>query len=135
MEGRREIRVDQLSEPFSHYTDAVRYRDLLFISGCVPLDSHGNLVGTEAAPQARQVLENMRRILQSVGSGFQDVLKVTVYLTDIDDREKINAVRKEFFGETRPASTLVEVSRLVIADIRVEMDAIASVTDQQVEHD
>ena len=124
---RSEIRVDDLSEPFSHYTDAVRYGDLLFISGCAPLDRDGNLVGTDAASQARQVLQNMSSVLQAAGAGFKDVLKVTVYLTDINDRERINEVRAQFFGDTRPASTLVQVSRLVVPGMSVEIEAVAAV--------
>jgi 2-iminobutanoate/2-iminopropanoate deaminase len=56
------------------------------------------------------------------------VAKVTVYLTDIDDRPRINPVRREFFGETRPASTLVEVSRLAIPGAKVEIEAVAVVS-------
>jgi 2-iminobutanoate/2-iminopropanoate deaminase len=75
--------------------------------------------------QARQVFANLEAVLQAAGAGFADVAKVTVYLTDIDDRPRINPVRQEVFGEVRPASTLVEVSRLAVAGARVEIDAIA----------
>src|ERR1700761_575201 len=113
--GREEIRAGELSEPISHYTDAVRWKDTLFISGIAPVDREGVVVGPEdAAAQARCILENMGRILALSGSTFEDVLRVTVYLTDIDDRAVIDPVRKEFFGDTRPASTLVEVSALAI---------------------
>jgi enamine deaminase RidA (YjgF/YER057c/UK114 family) len=66
----------------------------------------------------------MKLILEEAGAGFGDVLRVTVYLTHIDDRPKINPVRQEFFGETRPASTLVEVSSLVVPGMRVEIEAV-----------
>ena len=123
---RREYRVEALSEPISHYTDAVRAGDLLFISGLVGVDRRGTLVGGEdVAAQARQVFENMRAVLEEAGGRFEDVVKVTVYLTDVDDRPKINPVRQEVFGAARPASTLVEVSRLAIPGAKVEIEAVA----------
>ena len=114
-----------LNEPISHYTDAVRFGNLLFVSGIGPLDEHGTLVGRgDAAEQTRQILKNLAKVLQAAGATPADVLKVTVYLTDIDDRARINPVRQEFFGSARPASTLVEVSKLAIADMKVEIEAI-----------
>lgn len=125
---RQEYRVTGLSEPISHYTDAVRAGDLLFISGCVPTDEEGTVVGGEdVAAQARQTLENVRAVLSAAGATPADVVKVTVFLTDVDDRAKINPTRQEFFGDARPASTLVEVSRLAIPGIKVEIDAVALV--------
>ncbi len=123
---REEIRVDGLPEPISHYTDAVRAGDLLFVSGIVAVDSAGNLVGgADVVAQARQVFENMRAVLTAAGCGFEDVVKVTIYLTDVDDRPSINPVRKEVFGETRPASTLVEVPRLAVPGAMIEVEAVA----------
>jgi 2-iminobutanoate/2-iminopropanoate deaminase len=124
--SREEIRVDGLSEPISHYTDAVRAGDLLFVSGLVAVDGAGQLVGgDDVVAQARQVFENMRKILTTAGCGFQDVVKVTIFLTDVDDRPRINPVRQEVFGSTRPASTLVEVPRLALAGAKVEIEAVA----------
>ncbi len=122
---REEFRVKGLNEPVSHYTDAVRWGDLLFISGLAPLDEAGKLVGRDdAAAQTRQIFRNMAKILEAAGARVEDVLRVTVYLTDIADRPKINPVRQEFFGATRPASTLVEVSALVVPGMKVEIEAI-----------
>ena len=116
------------AEPISHYTDAVRVGDLVFVSGCVPVDSEGRLVGgDDAVAQARQALTNVGAVLAAAGSTFADVAKVTVYLTDIDDRPKINPVREEFFGDARPASTLVEVSRLAVPGAKIEVEAVAVV--------
>jgi 2-iminobutanoate/2-iminopropanoate deaminase len=129
MAVREEIRVPGQAEPISHYTDAVRAGDLLFVSGCVPVDSEGKLVGGgDVVAQTRQALENVGRVLEAAGVTFADVAKVTVYLTDVDDRPKINPVRRQFFGETRPASTLVEVSRLAIPGAKVEIEAVAVVS-------
>jgi reactive intermediate/imine deaminase len=128
MSDRHEYRVPGLSEPVSHYTDAVRGGNLLFISGCVPLDADGNLVGAgDVVAQARQVFTNIGLILEAAGASFADVVKVTNYLTNIDDRPLINPVRQEFFGDARPASTLVEVSRLVSPDFLLEVEAVAVV--------
>lgn len=125
---REEIRVPGQPEPISHYTDAVRAGELLFVSGCVPVDADGRLVGgDDVVAQARQTFANVGAVLAAAGSSFADVVKVTVYLTDVDDRAKINPVRQEFFGETRPASTLVEVSGLAIPGARIEVEAVALV--------
>ena len=126
MAAREEIRVAGQAEPISHYTDAVRAGDLVFVSGCVPVDGEGRLVGgDDVVAQARQVFENIGAVLAAAGAGFADVAKVTVYLTDIDDRPRINPVRKEFFGDARPASTLVEVTRLAIPGAKIEVEAVA----------
>jgi 2-iminobutanoate/2-iminopropanoate deaminase len=126
--SREEIRVQELAEPISHYTDAVRAGQLLFVSGLVAVDRDGNLVGgDDVVSQTRQVFENMRAILAAAGCGFEDVVKVTIFLTDIDDRPRINPVRQEVFGPTRPASTLVEVPRLAVDGARVEIECVALV--------
>ena len=122
---REEFRVAGINEPVSHYTDAVRWGDLLFVSGIAPLDAEGRLVGgDDAVKQTRQIFENMKRILAAAGAGFADVLRVTVYLTDIADRARINPVRQEYFGKTRPASTLIEVSAFVVPGMKVEIEAV-----------
>ena len=123
---REEIRAPELGEPISHYTDAVRAGDLVFVSGVVPVDRDGNVVGGEdVGAQARKVFENMGAVLEAAGCGFQDVVKVTVFLTDVDDRAAINPARQEVFGSARPASTLVEISRLAIPGAKIEVEAVA----------
>jgi reactive intermediate/imine deaminase len=123
---REEIRVPGQPEPLSHYTDAVRAGDLVFVSGCVPVDELGHLVGgDDIVEQARQTFRNVGDVLAAAGARHRDVVKVTIFLTDVDDRPSINPVRQEFFGDTRPASTLVEVSRLAIPGAKIEVEAIA----------
>jgi reactive intermediate/imine deaminase len=123
---REEYRVAGLGEPLSHYTDAVRFGDLLFISGVAPLDEAGKVVGgDDPAEQTRQVFRNMKKVLDAAGAGFEDILRVTVYLTDVADRTRINPVRKEYFGATRPASTLIGVAQLAVPGMKVEIEAIA----------
>jgi reactive intermediate/imine deaminase len=125
---REEIRVAGQPEPISHYTDAVRAGGLVFVSGCVPVDAEGCLVGgDDVVAQTRQVFRNLEAVLAAAGATFADIAKVTVYLTNVDDRQEINPVRQEFFGSARPASTLVEVRRLAVPGARVEVEAVAVV--------
>jgi 2-iminobutanoate/2-iminopropanoate deaminase len=126
--ARQEYRIEGLPEPFSHYTDAVRAGDLLFVSGCVSVDADGNVVGIgDVVAQARQVFANIGLCLAPAGASFADVVKVTTFLTDIDDRARIDPVRQEVFGDARPASTLVEVSKLVLPEFLIEVEAVAVV--------
>ncbi len=127
---REEIRIESLGPAISHYTDAVRFGDLLFISGVVAFDGDGNVVGKgDAAAQTRKIFDNMKQILDHAGCGFADVLTVTVFLMDIEDRAKINPVHERVFGDTRPASTLIEVSKLVYPDLMIEINAVAGIPE------
>src|SRR5713101_2177843 len=125
--GRREeIRVPGMPEPISHFTNVVRAGRLVFVSGCVASDQHGRTVGgNDAVAQARQVHENLKKCLAAAGATFADVCKVTVFLKNIADREKVNTVRKEYFGASRPASTLIEISRFVRDDLLLEIECVA----------
>jgi enamine deaminase RidA (YjgF/YER057c/UK114 family) len=76
--------------------------------------------------QTRQIFRNMEVVLQAAGCGFADVVKVTVFLLDVDDRARINPVRQEVFGDARPASTLVEVSALAVPGALLEIEAVAA---------
>ena len=121
---REEFLLAGLAPPISHYCDAVRWGDTLYISGIPPLDAQGRVVSDDPAAQARQVFENMKIILDAAGAGFADILKVTVYLTDVNDRAKINPVRQEYFGNARPASTLIGINELAIPGMKVEIEAV-----------
>ena len=123
---RKQYRVPGQAEPISHYTDAVEANGLLFVSGIVPVDAEGRVVGgDDVVEQARQVFRNMGEVLAAAGATFADVVKVTVFLTDVDDRAKINPIRQEVFGKTRPASTLVEISRLAVPAAKIEVECVA----------
>lgn len=122
--GRQEFLLEGLAPPISHYCDAVRWGDILFISGIPPLDVKGRVVSEDPAAQARQVFENMKLVLDAAGATFADVLKVTVYLTDVNDRTKINPVRQAYFGAARPASTLIGINELAIPGMKVEIEAV-----------
>ncbi len=80
---------------------------------------------TTPRPRLGRSTKNLKRCLAAAGATFADVCKVTVFLKNIADREKVNVARKEYFGPHRPASTLVEISRLVRDDLLVEIEAIA----------
>lgn len=121
---RQEIRVGALSEPISHYTDAVRFGDLLFVSGVAPLDRTGRVTSADVVEQARMVFENMEAILIASNATFEDVLKVTVFMTDVNDRAKVNPVRQRYFGNARPASTLIGVKELALPDMKIEIEAV-----------
>ena len=126
MTHREEIDVPGQAAPISHYAHAVRAEGpLLFVSGVVPVDEQGRLSGDDVVEQTRVVFRNLGEVLAAAGASFADVIKVTVFLTDVDDRPLINPVRRDAFGATRPASTLVEVSRLAIPGARIEVEAIA----------
>ena len=127
--SRKEIRVDELAEPISHFTDARAGRRL-------PLRLRRSSRWTAGGGSSEATTSSHRRgrssrtcsaVLEAGGCGFEDVVKVTVFLTDIDDRALINPVRQEFFGETRPASTLVEVPRLAVPGAKVEIECVALV--------
>jgi len=108
--------------------DAIRYGDLLFVSGCVPMDTDGELVGKgDLEQQTRKVMENLEKVLEAAGSDFSRVLKTTVFMTDISRRKIPDAIRREHFSERRPASTIVEVTALTAEGIEIEIEAIATV--------
>jgi reactive intermediate/imine deaminase len=123
----RRIRLaGQLAEPISHYTDAVDAGGFLYISGMLPVNADGELVGTgDVIRQSEQVLDNVGAVLQATGATFGDVVRVGVYVRDMADRELISTVRRRYFGDARPASTLVEVSALANPDALVEIEAVA----------
>lgn len=121
---RQEIRVDGLNEPISHYTDAVRFGDMLFVSGVAALDAAGGLTSNDVVVQAQLVFANLEKVLKAAGADFGDVLKVTVFLTDVRDRAKINPVREKYFGKARPASTLIGVKELAVPGMKIEIEAV-----------
>lgn len=124
---RREVRVPGLPEPVSHYTDVVIANGFVFISGMVALDADGNVVGhDDVLVQARTALNYIGQCLHAVGATPADVCKVTVYVVDMAERQRINIARQEFFGTSRPASTLVQVTSLVRPELRVEIEAVAA---------
>lgn len=122
---RTEIAVPGLGPALSHYTDAVRFGDLLFISGIVALDADGGILHKgDVVGQAECIFQSISKILDAAGASFSDILKVTVFLTDVADRAKINDIRKKYFGDAKPASTLIGIKELALPDLMVEVEAV-----------
>jgi enamine deaminase RidA (YjgF/YER057c/UK114 family) len=118
------VLLDDQPAPVSHYCHVVRAGDLVWVSGTVGMQPDGTIPDS-VVEQFDLALSHLDTCLKSVGAGAEHVVKVTVYLTDIDDRPRINPARQRYFGEHRPASTLVEVSALVLPELKVEIEAQA----------
>ena len=116
--------------PTNGYSHAVSVTGtMVLVSGQVPLDADGRLIGyDDAAEQTRQVFRNLATVLAAAGCTMADVVKLTVFLTDLADLGAFRAVRDEFVDPDRPpASSLVQVSGLVHPAFRVEIEAVAAV--------
>jgi reactive intermediate/imine deaminase len=125
------VNAPEVAPPLKpHYSNAVRVSagPLLFIAGQIALDAQGRLVGKgDLRAQAVQVLENIRAILRAAGADMQDVVKVTVYVTDMRAFEELADIRLRYFLKDGPASAIVEVSRLALPDLMIEIEAVAAV--------
>lgn len=108
------------------YSQGVVAGNLVFTSGQLPIDPYtGDLVSDDIKLATRTSLENVKSILEEAGSSIEKVIKVTVYVTNMDDFSKINDVYSEYFTEHKPARSLVEVSRLP-KDGLIEIEAVAT---------
>ncbi|RJP15327.1 MAG: hypothetical protein C4520_20210 [Candidatus Abyssobacteria bacterium SURF_5] len=111
--------------PVGPYSPVVGFGDLIFVSGQGPLNpKKREIVNGSLREQARQTLENIKNILEDVGSSMDHVLKVTAYLSDMDNFGEFNEVYKDFFPLNPPARTCIQAGRLPF-DIKVEIDVIA----------
>lgn len=108
------------------YSQAVRTGNLIFTSGQLPLTPDGALLSGTAADQARQALENIRSLLEDNGSSLDNIVKITLYLVDMNDFAEVNPVFSEYFPTNPPARTCAAVSALP-KNSRVEIDAVAAV--------
>jgi len=126
----RTLRAPGLMEPISHFSDAVIAGRTLYVSGLVATNEAGEVVGAgDVVEQTRQIFRNLKSILDAAGAKPADVAKVTIFMRDVAQRPLINPIRQEFFGTHRPASTLVEISRLVRDDLLLEIEAVAQLPD------
>ncbi|MCP4267967.1 MAG: RidA family protein [Candidatus Brocadiaceae bacterium] len=109
------------------YSQAVQYNNLLFISGQIPIEPKtGEIMTGSIKEQANKVLENLNNILIASNSSLDNVLRTTIYLTNLDDYSIVNDVYTHFFNESQPARSTVQVSRLPL-DSQIEIDAIACI--------
>lgn len=107
------------------YSQGLKSADLLFLSGQIPLDPATKaLVPGDIATQARQVMRNLGAVLEAAGASFQDVVKTTIYLVDLNDFARVNEVYGSFFESSPPARATVGVAALPLG-ARIEIDAIA----------
>ncbi len=119
------ISTDKAPAPVGPYSPVVAFDRLVFISGQGPLDPETKqLVSGTIQEETRQTLENIKNILEDVGSSMENVLKVTAYLGDMDNFLTFNEVYAEFFPSDPPARTCIQAGRLPF-DIKVEIDVIA----------
>lgn len=130
-DGARFLNPPTLAAPrgYSHVATVPPGSTLLFISGQVPLDSTGALVGAgDLRAQTVQVFENLRRALAAGGATFRDVVKITIYMLDASQVGVVREVRADYLNVAAPpASTLAEVRRLFRDDVLVEIEAVAIV--------
>ena len=106
------------------YSQAVKAGNLMFISGQIPLDPEsGDLVSQSIEDQAKQVLENVKSICEAAGCSLDDIVKISIFLTDLSNFAVVNDMMKEYFSEPYPARATVEVSGLPLG-VNVEIEAI-----------
>ncbi|MBM4151158.1 MAG: RidA family protein [Ignavibacteria bacterium] len=121
------ILTDKAPAPIGPYSQGIKVGNLYFFSGVIPLSADGaSIIGSDIIEQTRQVIANCNGLLTSSGLSALHVVKTTVFLKNMNDFAAMNAVYAEYFGESKPARSTVEVSRLP-KDVLIEIEMIASV--------
>jgi len=123
------INPEGMTQPTA-YTHVVRHDNVLYIAGQVSADADGNVIGeSDMRAQVRQVHENLKSVLASQGADFGNVVKITIYTTDIDAYRETGDIRRKYWTEGAPASTLVQIDRLARLVFLVEIEATAIAPD------
>lgn len=123
------INTDLAPAAIGPYSQAVVAGGMLFVSGQIPLDqTSGEIVSGEIGAQTKQVLENMKAVVEAAETGMANVVKVTIYITDMQQFAVVNEIYGTYFSAPFPARACVEVSRLP-KGVDVEMDAIVQLTE------
>ena len=113
-------------EPVVGYSRAVRVGNHIYVSGTTATNDEGEIVGKgNVYEQARQILRNIEAGLKNVDASLSDVVRTRIYLTHIEDWKEVGKAHGQVFNEIRPATTIVEVSRLIDPEILVEIEAVA----------
>lgn len=129
--GKEQVRSARVREPSGHFSHAIAVEAkgrLVFISGMTARRPDGSIAGIgDVEAQTRQVCENLKAAVEAAGGTLDDICRVDVYVRNIEHFEKIHRVRREYFKAPAPASTMVEVTKLVSPDYLIEISAIAVV--------
>jgi 2-iminobutanoate/2-iminopropanoate deaminase len=123
---KEQVFTDKAPAPIGPYSQGVKVGSMYYFSGVIPLTTDGqSIIGGEIVEQTQQVIANCTALLQACGLTANNVVKTTVFLKNMNDFAAMNAVYAEFFGESKPARSTVEVSRLP-KDVLVEIEMIAT---------